>query len=51
MIVAQVPDRGGRPRETRAPVEMPAFKQRIAAAPQERREGTWVNWSDSTSRY
>ena len=36
MGVVQVPDRGGRPRETRPPPEMPSFRKRTEA-PQDQR--------------
>ena len=35
---SQVPDRGGRPRETRPPPEMPSFKRRTEA-PKDQRGG------------
>lgn len=38
VLIGSVPDRGGRPNETRPPPEMPGFKQRTEA-PKERREG------------
>ena len=37
VISIQVPDRGGRPRETRPPPEMPSFKKR-SEAPQDQRQ-------------
>lgn len=38
MLEGRVPDRGGRPNETRPPPEMPSFKQRTEA-PQQQRSG------------
>lgn len=38
MLEGRVPDRGGRPNETRPPPEMPSFKQRTEA-PQQQRPG------------
>ena len=38
VMIGHVPDRGGRPNETRPPPEMPSFKQRTEA-PREKREG------------
>jgi hypothetical protein len=35
----QVPDRGGRPRETRPPPEMPAFKKRTEGPKDQRQRG------------
>ena len=37
VLIGNVPDRGGRPHETRPPPEMPSFKQRTEA-PQEKRD-------------
>ncbi|XP_019855044.1 PREDICTED: protein FAM98A-like [Amphimedon queenslandica] len=38
VLIGSVPDRGGRPNETRPPPEMPSFKQRTEA-PREKRDG------------
>ncbi|XP_065905812.1 protein FAM98B-like [Dysidea avara] len=38
LLQGRVPDRGGRPNETRPPLEMPSFKQRTEA-PQQQRQG------------
>ena len=38
VVIGGVPDRGGRPNETRPPPEMPGFKKRTEA-PREKREG------------
>ena len=35
MLEGRVPDRGGRPNETRPPPEMPSFKQRTEAPQQQ----------------
>ena len=37
VLIGNVPDRGGRPHETRPPPEMPSFRQRTEA-PQEKRD-------------
>jgi len=42
MLEGRVPDRGGRPNETRPPPEMPSFKQRTEA-PQQQRQGAVDN--------
>ncbi len=39
VLIGSVPDRGGRPMETRPPPEMPAFKARTTAPPQDQRGG------------
>eukprot|EP00731_Ephydatia_muelleri_P017983 Em0011g23a len=39
IVMGKVPDRGGRPSETRPPPEMPAFRQRTEAPPMGRRDG------------
>ncbi len=37
VLMGNVPDRGGRPNETRPPPEMPSFKKRTEQPPQEKR--------------
>lgn len=39
--MGNVPDRGGRPNETRPPPEMPSFKKRTEPSPQEKRGMTY----------
>ena len=39
VVMGKVPDRGGRPGETRPPPEMPAFRQRTEAPPMGKRDG------------
>ena len=39
ILMGKVPDRGGRPTETRPPPEMPAFRQRTEAPPMGKRDG------------